>query len=71
MKPDVEQPTTFHGINTSPHIHDMTIPMWTTEHRKAWICPKCGRVWGAKIDECRPCNRKVEITELHSEVGRK
>jgi len=24
---------------------------------EAWICPKCGRVWGPLVMQCGPCNQ--------------
>jgi len=27
----------------------------------AWICPKCGRVWGPLVMECKPCNAPVVV----------
>jgi hypothetical protein len=25
----------------------------------AWICPKCGRVWGPYVRECEACNSQI------------
>ena len=30
---------------------------------KPWMCPKCGRVYGPKVQECGYCNENVRIKE--------
>lgn len=27
---------------------------------KPWVCPKCGCVWGPKVNSCSNCNSKIK-----------
>lgn len=29
----------------------------------AWVCPKCGRVWGPMVPHCAPCNNEIQNRE--------
>lgn len=31
-------------------------PSFTPPCPKGWECPKCARVWGPSVTECKPCN---------------
>ncbi len=30
---------------------------------QSWICPKCGRVYNAKVLTCYACNKKIDEEE--------
>ncbi len=31
---------------------------------KGWICPKCERVHGPQVDECRECNSPIKYVPI-------
>ena len=30
----------------------------------AWVCPKCGRVYGPQVMGCGPCNERAEVNRI-------